>query len=86
MKHWLGGRLRSNDERRACSTPKAEAQSRQMEAFRARAQLPSGQLSVIVGPGAWTYLMGESLAGQLCRRVFEAGRRPRQIQMNFVGV
>ena len=51
-------------------------------AYHTRTQLTSGQLSVIIDPGAWTNLMGENLARQLSRRAVEAGHRPQQVTMD----
>ena len=49
--------------------------------YHAATQLPDGQLSMIIDPGAWTNLMGVSTAKQLSERAVKAGHTPTQEQM-----
>ena len=45
--------------------------------YHSTTQLPDGRLSVIIGPGAWTNLMGENLARKLSQRAMACGHKPR---------
>ena len=71
MPWWPSGDVSSNGASSSSGT----------HVYHARTQLPTGQLSVIVDPGAWTNLVGENLARQLARRAAEAGHAPQQVAM-----
>ena len=49
--------------------------------YHAATQLPSGKLSVIVDPGAWTNLMGAKVARALAQRALGQGHQPEQTRM-----
>ena len=50
--------------------------------YHAATQLASGRLSFIVDPGAWTNLVGKSLARRLCAAALAAGHKPTQSPMS----
>ena len=49
-------------------------------------QLPDGRLSIIVDPGAWTNLMGLTLARKLTKRALANGQQPAQNKMETLNV
>ena len=54
--------------------------------YHASTQLPSGRLSLIVDPGAWTNLMGKLLARRLIQRAVAAGHKPTQEKIPAIHV
>lgn len=58
-----------------------EAVAEQCEAYHASTQLRNGRLSVIIDPGAWTNLVGKTLARQIAKRALDAGHTPTQQPM-----
>ena len=55
-------------------------------AFHASTQLPNGQLSIIVDPGAWTNVTGSDLTRKQVTRAMEHGYEPAQHQMSKMTV
>ena len=55
-------------------------------AYHASTQLPSGKLSLIVDPGAWTNLMGKVLARRLIQRAIASGHKPKQEKISPIHV
>ena len=49
--------------------------------YHATTQLPNGQLSMIVDPGAWTNLWGKVVARALTKRALDNGHDPEQTKM-----
>jgi hypothetical protein len=55
-------------------------------AYHTATQLPNGQISFIVDPGAWTNLVGAKLARALTQRAIANGHRPKQEKMNTLSI
>ena len=54
--------------------------------YHASTQLPSGRISLIVDPGAWTNLIGKLLARRLIQRAITAGHKPKQEKIPAIHV
>ncbi len=52
-----------------------------LQTYHAATQLASGEVSVLVDPGAWTNLIGGKLAKKLAQLAVNAGFKPRQWKM-----
>ena len=50
--------------------------------YHAATQLPDGRLSLIVDPGAWTNLMGSTLARKLATKATANGHKPTQAKLD----
>jgi E3 ubiquitin-protein ligase RNF13 len=54
--------------------------------YHAATQLPNGQLSMIVDPGAWTNLMGARLARALATRALTNNQSPSRTRLSTAGI
>ena len=59
----------------------AEAVREMAPTFHASTALRSGKLSFIVDPGAWTSLVGKTLAREMTKRAVAAGHKPQQSRL-----
>ena len=50
--------------------------------YHASTQLPSGRVSIIIDPGAWTNLIGSTLARKLTQVAMKFGIKPKQTKMS----